>query len=100
MAPRLEIAERADLLALRAWFPDRAAALAWGGPGLRYPFDEARFLADLGQPVLPGYLLRGPGGSVLAVGPDKVGKVRLQVVDVHRRPERRGAHGARCQQRP
>jgi hypothetical protein len=38
-----------------SWFPDQQACAQWGGPAMRFPFTEERFLEDIHWGKMPSY---------------------------------------------
>jgi len=71
---------RADHLdELKSWFPDRAAAQRWGGPGLRWPLEDAAFLQDIRWGQMPSWVGLDEAGAMLGFGQyyESFGRCRL-----------------------
>lgn len=81
---------RAHIRELMGWFPDQESCRQWGGPEMRFPFSEKRFLEDIHWPKLPSYSAVGNDGRLLGFGQfyEKLGRCHLARLAVA--PEVRG----------
>ena len=68
MAYRLANASAEQRAQLADWLSDRDEAYAWGGPWLRFPFDEQTFAEDSGWHKLPNRALLDPSGTMVGFG--------------------------------
>ncbi len=55
---RLRDVTVADFDELMTWFSDAASVDSWGGPGFRYPFTRATFIADCRWPQVAARVLK------------------------------------------
>ncbi len=64
----LEPFEKKHLPALMSWFTDEKALRQWGGPKMRYPFDEKSFWEDLDLPRWQSWSLLDEKDNLVGFG--------------------------------
>jgi ribosomal protein S18 acetylase RimI-like enzyme len=79
----------ADFDELMTWFPDAASVGAWGGPGFRYPFTRATFIADCRWPRVAARVLKD-SDALLAFGQFYERHERINLARLVVNPARRG----------
>lgn len=75
---------------IMSWFPDQLTCAQWGGPAMRFPFTEERFLEDIHWGKMPSYSAVNAADELLGFGQfyEKQGRCHLARLAIA--PELRG----------
>jgi ribosomal protein S18 acetylase RimI-like enzyme len=76
---RLVRSTKLHIREIMSWFPDQQTCAQWGGPAMRFPFTEERFLEDIHWGKMPSYSAVSDEYGLLGFGQfyEKLGRCHL-----------------------